>query len=101
MRKVLLLLENYSELSNMESILKRTGFDVVGIQSSYSMAEKMVSFAPDVVVLPVKATKFTGSEVAGKIRKRRGIPKVLFLQNAGSTERISGADAIYELPFQP
>ncbi len=50
MKKILLLFEDYNELSTTEVYLKKVGFDVVGVGNEAKLADQLLSFNPDIVV---------------------------------------------------
>ena len=50
MKKILLLFEDYNQLSTTEVYLKKVGFDVVGIGNEAKLSDQLLAFNPDVVV---------------------------------------------------
>lgn len=50
MKKILLLFEDYNELSTTEVYLKKVGFDVVGIGNEAKLMDQLLAFNPDIVV---------------------------------------------------
>lgn len=100
-RKILIVMESYHEMSNMESILRKIGIDTMGLQKTLMINEKIVSFAPDIVALQSTGQRINGVELIKKIKRRRGIPKILFLNQHGVSEVPTGGDAAYEMPFDP
>jgi hypothetical protein len=69
MVKVLLIFEDYAELSLTEIYLKRVGFDVVGISNEALLADKLLSFNPEVAVAYGKGTKVSSLSVGKKLRE--------------------------------
>ena len=50
MHKVLLIYDDYTELNNVQTTLKKIGFDVVGISNEFTASQQILSFNPDVVI---------------------------------------------------
>ena len=50
MVKVLLVYEDFNELTLTESCLKKVGFDVVGISNELLVSDQLLAFYPDIVV---------------------------------------------------
>ena len=100
-RKVLVLMENFNELTQIEGTLRRLGFDVIGLQKPLSFNEKLISFSPDLVVLH-KSPRLNTADLIKKIKKRRGLPKVAFFVPQGSTDKFGeSVDGTIELPIDP
>jgi hypothetical protein len=69
MNKVLLVYEDYSELMAIESLLKRVGFDVIGVTSEYSMTEQVLAFNPDLVVGAGRGGKVSAIGVGKRLKE--------------------------------
>lgn len=57
MKKVLLCYEDFSEMTQVQTILKKIGFDVMVSSSEFSLPEQVLSFRPDLVIGCGKGTK--------------------------------------------
>lgn len=105
MRKILLVIENYNDLVQLESMLKKLGFDTSAVHNAYAMAESLIAFSPDVVVMTGKGNKVNGVEWSQKIKKRKGIPKIIlmFPKNHQPTNQDLRAnmDLVAETPLEP
>jgi hypothetical protein len=69
MSKVLLVYEDYADLMNVDTTLKRVGYDVLAISSEYSMADQMLGFNPDVVVGAGRGGKVTTLGVGKRLKE--------------------------------
>lgn len=69
MSKVLLVIEDFSELKDLETVLRKLGFDVVGIASEFSMAQQILSFNPDIVVGSGQGSKVSAMGVGRRLRE--------------------------------
>jgi CheY-like chemotaxis protein len=105
MRRVLLVLEDYNELLFLETLLKKLGFDVESIRNEVSLSEKIMGFAPDLIVATGDGHKINGTRVAQKIKKRVGQTRLLLIfprqkLQQGATETFA-ADGVIESPLNP
>lgn len=69
MKKVLLLIEDYNELIYVETMLKKIGLDVIGMQKEVGLSEKLLSFSPDLIVATAFGEKIRGELLPKKIKK--------------------------------
>jgi hypothetical protein len=69
MLKILLVYDDFQELTSVELMLKKTGFDVVGITSEFSLAEQLLSFNPQVVVAQGRTAKVSTANVGRRLRE--------------------------------
>lgn len=69
MLKILLVYDDFQELTNVEMMLKKIGFDVVGITSEFSLAEQLLAFNPQLVVAQGQSTKVSSSGVGKRLRE--------------------------------
>ena len=84
MNKILLVYEDYSDLMNVETSLKKVGFDVIGLTSEYTIADKILEFNPDLVVGAGKGGKVTSLGVGKRLKEMaRWQGKVVLLFPAG------------------
>lgn len=84
MNRILLVFEDYGELMELESSLKRVGFDVIGISSEYSLSEQILSFNPEVVIGSGKGAKVNSIGVGKRLKEMtrwQGKAILLFQQN--------------------
>lgn len=69
MSKVLLVIEDFSELKDLETVLRKLGFDVVGIASEFSMAQQILTFNPDIVIGSGQGAKVSAMGVGRRLRE--------------------------------
>lgn len=108
MSRVLLVFDDYSEMTLTEAQLKKIGFDVIGISNEYSVAGQLIAFNPEVVLVRGQkehclavakrvqdATKFLGKLVWVGAQSQRPVPDEMlkvrldfFLEIPHTTERL-------------
>lgn len=69
MLKILLVYDDFQELTSVELMLKKIGFDVVGITSEFSLAEQLLAFNPQVVVAQGQSAKLSSAGVGKRLRE--------------------------------
>jgi hypothetical protein len=69
MLRILLVYDNFQELTSVESSLKKVGFDVLGITSEFSLAEQLLAFNPHIVVGQGRSAKVSSSGVGKRLRE--------------------------------
>lgn len=82
--RILLLLEDYGELMFLQTVLKKIGFDVEGIQNSRSLSDHVLSLNPDVLVMTAFGKRVRGFEIAQQMKRNRGIPEIILIRTPGS-----------------
>lgn len=95
-----MVLEDYGELMFLQTVLKKIGFDVDGIQNPRSFEESYLRMNPDVLVMTGQGKRVRGVELMKQVRKTRGLPKVLLLRSPGMPEEpVPGVDMWREAPL--
>lgn len=79
MRKILLVMEDYSEMVFVETILKKLGFDCIGAQNETGLADKILGFTPHLVIADAFGKKVGGLQLGQKIKKIKGYPKLMLV----------------------
>ncbi len=69
MDKILLVYEDYADLMEVESALKKVGFNVLGLSSEYAVAEQILAFNPDVVVGSGRGGKVSSLGVGKRLKE--------------------------------
>jgi DNA-binding response OmpR family regulator len=69
MLKILLVYDDFQELSKVELQLKKIGFDVVGITSEFSLAEQLLAFNPQIIVAQGRTAKVSSASVGRRLRE--------------------------------
>ncbi len=106
MRKILLVIDSFGELVQLEQLLKKLGFDTLGMHTPHALQDQLLGFSPDILVLTGKGTRVQGLELSQKIKKRKGAPKIVMLFPQGyqpQSDELAGAqmDAVFETPLDP
>lgn len=107
MKKILLVFEDYSELTTTEVYLKKIGFDVVGISNEVIINDQLVAFNPDIVVAFGKGQRVSTINIGIKLKdNRKFVGKVVLVMPVGvkpSPQDIikMRMDAALEAPIDP
>lgn len=81
MRKIMLILEDYNELVFAETVLKKMGFDALGLQSESQIYDKILGFSPHLIISEGVGRKINGLTVSHKTKRVRGLPKFVLVLN--------------------
>lgn len=106
MDKVLLVFDDYSSMVQLEKAIRKLGFDVIGISNDVSLADQVVTFNPDSIVIYGKGQKVSSVRAAQKLREMlRWQGKVLLILQQGQKvqpEDLSSMrmDLVLEAPFE-
>ena len=82
MLRVLLLIDDYNELLYLQTILKKIGFDVEGLNSQKKYSDASLGFNPQILVASAKAKKVDALALGQTIRRHRGFPKIIALKRS-------------------
>jgi len=69
MLRILLVYDNFQELTAIELVLKKIGFDVLGITSEFSLAEQLLAFNPQIVISQGRSAKVSSAGVGRRLRE--------------------------------
>lgn len=107
MKKVLLVIEDFAEMSKMQTYLKKIGFDVIAQQAEMRLTEQIVSFFPDVVIAYGENKKVSSLSIGQKIKDYGKYPgKVVLILPHGFRPSPTDLakvkmDALLEAPIHP
>lgn len=106
MNRVLLVIDDYSELVYMETLLKKVGFDVDGIQNNRKFDEKRLTMNPEVVIASAKGKNVNGLSLVEKMKRRGGKPKNILIIPQALAKKLEGlslknVDATLNAPIEP
>ncbi|MCB0412401.1 MAG: hypothetical protein KDD22_07740 [Bdellovibrionales bacterium] len=105
MLRVLLALEDYTELLYLQTLLRKIGLDVDGVQNERAFEDVRLGLNPDVILISARGRKLDGIQMASKLQKVRGAPKVALLfasqREAGDYSLTSGVNAYLTGPVDP
>ncbi len=88
MRRVLLYLDDYSELVYMETLFKKMGFDAQGVQTARAFEESLLVMNPEVCIMTARGKKVQGLDVAENLTRKRGFPKIIMFAPRGLIEKL-------------
>jgi CheY-like chemotaxis protein len=91
MRRILLVIDHYTELIYIQSLLKKIGFNVDGVQSDRGFEEAVLRTNPDLVIFSLRNKNFYGIELMSQVRQ---VPKTIVLAPRSIVEV---SDAIADL----
>src|SRR5690349_733716 len=69
MSKVLLIYEDYTELNSVQIVLKKVGFDCLGISSEFTTQQQVLQFNPDIVIAFGKGPKVSSVSVGRRLKE--------------------------------
>ena len=106
MLRVALVLDDYNELIYLQTVLRKIGIDVEGLQNTKKYEELSLGFNPQVIIVSAFGKKVQGIDFVKNLHRPRGLPKVLLLstaENPVSKEEAeaSKADLVIESPISP
>ncbi len=110
MHKVLLVIDEFTELEAMESLMKRLGFDVMAIGKELLVPDALLRFQPDLVMATFKGRSVDGPRLAAKFKAVKAgtpAPRVVLIWSSSMpspqlTPEVEGAiDALVEAPLHP
>lgn len=79
-----MVLEDYGELMFLQTVLKKIGFDVDGIQNPRIFSDSVLTMNPDVVVMTAHGKRVKGLDLSRGLRRVRGLPHTVLIRAAGS-----------------
>lgn len=82
MLRVLLIIDDYNELLYLQTVLKKIGFDVEGLNSQKKYSDASLGFNPQILVASAKAKKVDALSLGQTIRRHRGFPKIVALKRS-------------------
>ena len=84
MVKILLLIEEFTELTGTEGYLKKVGFDTIGISNDKLLGQNLTSFNPDIIVVHGADRKFSSIAICQKLRENHKFNgKIIMILNEG------------------
>lgn len=106
-RRILLLIDDFNENRRIEGILRKVGFDVIGIVTDTSLHEQILAFGPDIVVAAGNTAKLSALGVATKLKEHRTFHGQVIIafppgQKITSQDLLRArVDRILDAPFRP
>ncbi len=78
-------MEDYNEMVFVETVLKKIGFDCLGLQNDNSLADKVLGFSPALIIADGFGRKINGLVLSQKIKRPKGFPKMLLVMSPPET----------------
>ncbi|GIV76271.1 MAG: hypothetical protein KatS3mg050_0665 [Litorilinea sp.] len=102
--KILLVDDEVSIISTLQTFLELSGFDVVTARNGFEALERVPQERSDLIVLDVLMPQLDGREALRQLRRRGDwTPVILLTQVTGTAQRImaieEGADNYLNKPF--
>jgi response regulator RpfG family c-di-GMP phosphodiesterase len=82
MLRVALVLDDYNKLIYLQTILRKIGVDVEGLQNVKKYEELSLGFNPQVLIISAFGKKVNGLEFIKNLHRVRGLPKIIVLTTA-------------------
>lgn len=106
MLRVILVIDDYNELIYLQTLLKKLGFDVEGLQNTKKYTDISLGFNPQVVIVTARGKKVDGMALVQTINRRRGFPKIIALKGKDISLNqdqllMAGVDTVLSSPVQP
>ncbi|MCB0421401.1 MAG: hypothetical protein KDD61_10425 [Bdellovibrionales bacterium] len=106
MIRVLLALDNFGQLSQVEALFKKVGFDVDSVHIGAQFESIYLGLNPKVVVLTSHGKNIQGVDLARKISRNDGWPKIVMVTQDLSKLDVSEfngieVDYFFETPLEP
>jgi DNA-binding response OmpR family regulator len=105
MKKVLLIEDDPTMLSLLETLLEIEGFEVKKINDYGSILELVESESPDLVLMDVHLKEVDGLEVLSSMKKDQNLEKVKVIMASGMDYKKqsiqTGANDFIQKPFMP
>lgn len=103
--KVLLVVEDYQHQIDMESLIRKNGWDVKSVKRDVLVKEQILSFNPDIIIASGRGRAINGIQLARRTQRFNGRPKfVLYISRIeASVTSLTGVpvDVVLENPFSP
>lgn len=111
MRKILLVIDEFTELVGLETLFRRLGFDVLSVGRESAVQEAILGFPPDLVIATGNGRFVEGLTLSSRVKFGPHRPKIVVLvpatEGAEASAKLkslvasSPVDAAIETPFEP
>ncbi|PWU22317.1 MAG: hypothetical protein C5B49_00990 [Bdellovibrio sp.] len=78
-RRVLLFIDDFNENLRVETLLKKVGFDVIGLVTEARLEDQVISFGPEAIVASGKGEKLSAMSVASRLKDQRSFSGAVIL----------------------
>jgi DNA-binding response OmpR family regulator len=102
MKKILVVDDDQDILDVVRLILEGGGFDVRTHTTGLGVAEIVIHYLPDVILLDIRLPGKVGNQICKELKKEWPIPIILFSAHAKPGKLIEecGADRFIQKPFE-
>lgn len=69
MSKILLVYDDFAELTALDSSLKKVGFDVVGLTNEFTIKDQIISFNPEILICFGNSSRVSSLSVGKKLKE--------------------------------
>ncbi len=104
MVRVLLLVDDYRELVFLQTLLKKTGFDVDGTQNGSKYEELKLTLNPELIIASSKGKTINGLKLAEDLKKHNNLPRFILIAPHKMAQKVQGlklknVDGIIDSPI--
>ena len=101
----MLVIDDFSEMVSLESLLRRVGFDVMSLAKDVLVNDALVRFHPDLVIASYRGRAVDGAKLAVRLKRLTPTPFV-GLVHTGAVPQLSGdanrsVDVFFASPVLP
>lgn len=90
MKKILLLIEDYTDQSAFEYLFKRIGFDCSSVSRDALLGESLLTFIPDLVIVGSQGRNVDYRKVEPRLSRLQPKPKMAFIQRRPDGTQVKG-----------
>jgi hypothetical protein len=83
MLRVLMILEDYAELMFLQTVLKKIGFDVEGLQNPALMDASILRLNPDLLIMTAHGKRVNGVHLSRMVKRLKGLPHIILMRAQG------------------
>lgn len=104
MVRVLLLVDDYRELVFLQTLLKKTGFDVDGTQNGGKYEEMKLTLNPELIIASSRGKTINGLQLAEDLKRHNDLPRFILIVPHKMAQKIHGlklknVDGIIDSPI--
>ncbi len=106
MVKIMIVIEEFTELRTLETLLKKTGFDVLGLSKEIGVTESLLGFIPEFLIISSKGKSIDTEKVIVKVKKASPHCRVALVATFQAAATLTPkmqqmADAVIDSPIDP
>ena len=106
MIKIMLVVDDYNEMTFLETFLKKLGFDVLGLSKDTGVTERLLGFPAEVMLMSARGKMVDGIQLMKKVKKSNPSVKLVLLHPQQAPPQLTDVerfrlDGLVELPTDP